>query len=55
MANMNDWNKLMANRGAVEALEQLRAEVQSWRVDEPEEALRGDVVKWIARMIEERK
>ena len=29
MTNMNDWNKLMSNRGAIAALEEVRAEITS--------------------------
>lgn len=31
MTNMNDWNKLMRDRGAIAALEELRAEINAMR------------------------
>ena len=31
MTNMNDWNKLMSNRGAIAALEEVRAEIAAYR------------------------
>jgi hypothetical protein len=52
---MNDWNKLVANRGAIAALEEVRAEVSSWFAAEPEERMRGDVIKAIDRMIADLK
>ena len=55
MANMNDWNKLMSNRGAIAALEELQAEVNSWFVTEPEKMFCRDVIKAIDRKIAELK
>jgi hypothetical protein len=55
MTNMNDWNKRMADRGAVAALAQLRFEVGGWFADEDEKHMRDAVVGRIDQLIAERK
>ena len=55
MTNMNDWNKLMSNRGAIATLEELRAEINSWFIAEPEKMFCRDVTKAIDRMIADLK
>ena len=52
MADMNAWNKLQQSRGAVEALEDLRATIRGWlHVDKEEAELHRDVLKTIDQHI----